>query len=636
MPTYYVRSDGNDVNLGTNPNTSGAWKTLTKALGGSGITAGDTLFIAPGVYRETITLGFASSGSTTYIIGDPQALNFAGVSPGTVRLTAYTLYDSLASALTPSNTSLISGTGKSNISFEKLYLEFNSTGIAISSCNGISVTKSIFSAHKVLLSTNAINITQDTTSIPHYFAENFVLSGNLIKFQPITSGATLGGFINVRNVLSLCQRWFDNTIPYTLSSPVTFTNCTLMCFDIYAISSYAFGAGMLIVKNTMLFNQDYANVLWNGGNHISYFNCRFSGPSQHYNSVPNQLVNCTYGTRGIDLAENLLFGLSHAQLFSSSQNGVLVGVGTAAGIATSDMYGYPWQLALPDIGSAQFRNLNTISNFNPGYLNFDSTDIFANSTQKSIYFDIGATGVTYNTPALNFFYIRDKSTTVPVALTAQSPSGTWISGGICEVDRANLPGFYRVDIPDASIISGADKVIFALKGAGLNGYYVSLNLTENISNASIASTVWNTTNKIITGGAVSSVVNAVNITTNAMSGIANSVWTNTSRTITQSFPANFANLSISAAGKVSIVQSDLDYITSNIPEVNYTNIASANWNYLMSGIATSGTFGYQIKVFLDATVSSRSTLTSNQVLEAIKKSTMTTAETNKEIFSKLP
>jgi hypothetical protein len=121
-----------------------------------------------------------------------------------------------------------------------------------------------------------------------------------------------------------------------------------------------------------------------------------------------------------------------------------------------------------------------------------------------------------------------------------------------------------------------------------------------------------------------------------MSGIANSAWTNTSRTLTQSFPANFANLSISSAGKVSVVQTDLDYITSNIPEVNYTNIASANWNYLMSGIATSGTFGYQIKVFLDAKISSRSTLTSNQVLEANRKSTMTTSETNKEIFSKLP
>ena len=41
MTIYYVRNDGNDANVGTFANTSGAWKTLTKAFGGTGITGGD-------------------------------------------------------------------------------------------------------------------------------------------------------------------------------------------------------------------------------------------------------------------------------------------------------------------------------------------------------------------------------------------------------------------------------------------------------------------------------------------------------------------------------------------------------------------------------------------------------------------
>ena len=92
MTVYYVRNDGSDLNTGTLSNTAGAWETLTKALGASGISGGDTLYIAPGVYRETIEVGFASTGSTTYVYGDPKALNFTGVTPNIVRITSNTLY----------------------------------------------------------------------------------------------------------------------------------------------------------------------------------------------------------------------------------------------------------------------------------------------------------------------------------------------------------------------------------------------------------------------------------------------------------------------------------------------------------------------------------------------------------------
>jgi hypothetical protein len=269
---------------------------------------------------------------------------------------------------------------------------------------------------------------------------------------------------------------------------------------------------------------------------------------------------------------------------------------------------------------------------------------------------LGKTGLVYNTSGLTCYYVRNAAAASVVNLITQTPTGAWVSGGFSEIDQTNMPGIYRVDLPDAIFASGSDKAIVMIKGAANTipvtlEYQLTAADPNNFTTASIASSTWTFTSRTITGGAVTSVVNNVDITTNSMSGIANSAWIYANRTITggtlttnndktgyvlsQAFPANFSSLSITG-GKVSIVQSDLDYITSHIPEVNYTNIASANWNYLMSGIATSGTFGYQIKVFLDATVSSRSTLTSNQVLEAIKKSTMTTAETNKEIFSKLP
>lgn len=276
---------------------------------------------------------------------------------------------------------------------------------------------------------------------------------------------------------------------------------------------------------------------------------------------------------------------------------------------------------------------------------------------------LGKTGLVYNTSGLTCYYVRNAAASSVVNLITQTPTGAWVSGGFCEIDQSNMPGIYRVDLPNAVFASGSDKAIVMLKGAA-NTIPVTLEyqLTAADPNifteASIASTSWSYTTRSITSNldkngytVIAGVVTSVPIQETSYVGIATSVWQFGTRTITggtlttnndktgyvlsQAFPANFSSLSITG-GKVSIVQSDLDYITSHIPEVNYTNIASANWNYLMSGIATSGTFGYQIKMFLDATVSSRSTLTSNQVLEAIRKSTMTPSETNKEIFSKLP
>ena len=51
MPTtYYVRVSGDDGDDGLSP--AAAWATIGKALGASGISSGDTVYIGAGVYRE--------------------------------------------------------------------------------------------------------------------------------------------------------------------------------------------------------------------------------------------------------------------------------------------------------------------------------------------------------------------------------------------------------------------------------------------------------------------------------------------------------------------------------------------------------------------------------------------------------
>jgi len=93
VATYYVRTDGSDANAGTGPATNQAWQTITKAIGATGIGVGDTLYIAPGVYRGAFTAAYAnpsSSGQRVTISGNPTASLFTGVTAGPIIITNYT------------------------------------------------------------------------------------------------------------------------------------------------------------------------------------------------------------------------------------------------------------------------------------------------------------------------------------------------------------------------------------------------------------------------------------------------------------------------------------------------------------------------------------------------------------------
>ena len=84
--TYYVRTDGDDSNSGTGFKPSQAWKTISKAA--ASLNAGDTVYVAPGVYMETVEpeqSGLSKAERTCYI-GDNEASNFPDLSPGKVIL----------------------------------------------------------------------------------------------------------------------------------------------------------------------------------------------------------------------------------------------------------------------------------------------------------------------------------------------------------------------------------------------------------------------------------------------------------------------------------------------------------------------------------------------------------------------
>lgn len=84
MTTYYVGTGGNNANNGT------TWALRKLTLNGAEdipVVAGDTVYVGPGTYRETLTVDVSgSAGSPVTYIGDYTGANTDGVG-GVVRIT---------------------------------------------------------------------------------------------------------------------------------------------------------------------------------------------------------------------------------------------------------------------------------------------------------------------------------------------------------------------------------------------------------------------------------------------------------------------------------------------------------------------------------------------------------------------
>lgn len=77
----------------------------------------------------------------------------------------------------------------------------------------------------------------------------------------------------------------------------------------------------------------------------------------------------------------------------------------------------------------------------------------------------GLTGLVYNTASLTAYYVRERAAAVAITLATQTVTGAYSSGGFVEIDATNMPGWYRLDIPDAALASGVNSVGLMLKGA---------------------------------------------------------------------------------------------------------------------------------------------------------------------------
>jgi hypothetical protein len=106
----------------------------------------------------------------------------------------------------------------------------------------------------------------------------------------------------------------------------------------------------------------------------------------------------------------------------------------------------------PDVESRTFVSGNT------------SLVEYINITQSN--YGLPLSGLTYNSSGLTAYYIRPGGAPTAITLNNQTTTGAFVSGGFVAVDGTNMPGLYRIDIPNAVFAPGVTKATVYLRGAG--------------------------------------------------------------------------------------------------------------------------------------------------------------------------
>jgi hypothetical protein len=508
MATYYVRPDGNNANAGTGPATNQAWQTLTKALGATGIASGDTVYVAPGSYNESVTIGMTSATATTSVIGDPTASQFTGVAAGPVYWTVYT-----ALGASPTLTSIIA-TSKNFLSFQNIYFDggtvqfTTSTNTSFTNCQFINGYNGAWIVDLTSPTSTALNAT--------FTKCTFTGRDFLVRFQ----GQNVADSTSFVNCLAMGARlaFVGTNCQYTVY------NCTF--FGIRANPAISLSGGNATFKsnfvNNLFYNCQQAIYSDTSGVATQSYN-RIIDCGSTLTNVPTSVTTTTTYNSGLIFPYQLQNSLGTFQMFSSILGGPNTAFGTATGAPASDMYGVTWTGATPDTGSATYRSLSNVSPYIPTERNASAITIAPASTSQSIELYLGTTGLVFNTSGLAAYYVRNQSAPVAITLVTQTPTGTWASGGFAEISSSLVPGVYRLDVPNAAFIAGASDVTIVVRGAsGTNGAVLTVTLSSGgLTAAQTAAAVWDASRSAYaTAGTFGEYVN-VNVNSGA---IADAVW----------------------------------------------------------------------------------------------------------------
>jgi hypothetical protein len=368
MATYYVRNDGNNANSGTGSGTGQAWQTLAYALGASsGFASGDTLWIAPGVYRELVVLNIASPSAATYIKGDPTASQFAGVSPGIVRWTNYTTSDSAS----PSAGALCDLNNRSYMNFSGIFFEHGpSTGNAPSiimytsttscryqsftDCVIYSASQKAFLSGTITSSSSAINSRFDTTIDRCIHIASGQALINIQAVSPVV-GTDIPVNIFVRSTFMWYSGVFFNVSNGgnfgTHSGPYECINCTLWNSYWYALWPWT-PVTSSNVRNNLFVNGNVTHTTT--GTIVENYNV-FHSSTRNVPAGANSIV----GLSGMEMFQERKFGI-YSYLLGYLINGSnAIGVGDSTYLQSGGDVFTKTYSSPPSVGAIEYSTVSS-------------------------------------------------------------------------------------------------------------------------------------------------------------------------------------------------------------------------------------------------------------------------------------
>jgi len=237
MTTYYVGSGGNDGNAGT------SWAARKETLTGAEdipVSAGDTVYVGPGTYRETLTCDVSgSSGNPITYIGDVTGENTDGVG-GVVRITGSD------DDQTATRNNCVDVNNKDYRTFRGFVFEMSAdTAVVADACENLIVEDCVFSCNAKGVYLNVVNSSANTV-------RRCLFVGHKQKCVAMWEGSLQAGDPGheVENCVFLGLREWQGGVNLQNSGGVDVNAC-LFFGTVYGVRSVHTGAATVNVTNSV-------------------------------------------------------------------------------------------------------------------------------------------------------------------------------------------------------------------------------------------------------------------------------------------------------------------------------------------------------------------------------------------------